>query len=170
MGSGMSWRRCLLGIAALCVGSVAVALAGQYLYDVRPCPWCILQRFIFIVIAMVAMIAAVADAASARRFFSGLIVLLAGAAGASALYQHFVAAKSASCNLSLADRIITALRLETLVPDLFAVTAACGDPAKSLLGLPFEVWSLLLSLVVAATAIYAMRRHTRSHARSHART
>ena len=39
-------------------------------------------------------------------------MLLALSGIAAALWQHFVAAKSASCNLTLADKIISGLRLD----------------------------------------------------------
>jgi protein dithiol:quinone oxidoreductase len=154
----MSWRRSLFGIAALCVIGVLLALIGQYRFDMRPCPWCILQRFIFIVIALVAMVAAVIDSRPARRAYATLIVLLSACGAASALWQHFVAAKSDSCALTLADKVITALRLESLVPDLFGVTGSCADAAVSVFGVPFDFWSLALSILVLVLTLTAMGR------------
>jgi len=157
----MSWRRCLFGISAACVLAVLAALIGQYYYDMRPCPWCILQRFLFLVIALLAMVAAVITATPVRRLFGTLIVLLAGCTGAAAIYQHVVAAHSVSCNLTFADKVITALRLETLVPDLFGVTASCADAAVSVLHVPFEFWSLALAVLIALASLYALLKATR---------
>lgn len=145
-------------IAALCIAGVGLALVGQYRFDMRPCPWCILQRAIFVAIALLSLAAAVVPAAALRRLGAALVMLLALLGSAAALYQHFVAAKSASCSLTLADKIISALRLDTLLPSLFEVTGSCADAAVSVLGVPFEFWSLALFVLLAVLAAPLLRR------------
>jgi len=124
----------------------------------RPCPWCILQRVIFVVIALLCLAGALLAPAGARKPAAAAAVVLALLGGAAALYQHFVAARSVSCNLTLADRIITALKLEELMPSLFGVTGSCADGAVSVLGVPFEFWSLALFALLALIALAALRR------------
>jgi disulfide bond formation protein DsbB len=150
-------RQWLLTIAGLCLAGVAAALTGQYGFDMRPCPWCILQRILFIVIALACLVGA-ALPALARRLAAGLTIVLALLGSAAALYQHFVAAKSASCALTLADKIITALRLEQLLPSMFQITGSCAEGAVSVLHVPFELWSLGLFMVVALLALRAVTR------------
>lgn len=150
-------RQWLLAIAALSSAGVAVALTGQYAFDMRPCPWCILQRVIFIVIALLSL-AAAALPSLARRFSAGAVAVLALLGSSAALYQHFVAARSASCNLTLADKIITALQLDALLPSMFQVTGSCADDAVAMLGVPFEFWSLGLFVVVTLMALRAATR------------
>ena len=159
-------RRVLLLMAALCVAAVGAALVAQYGYDMQPCPWCILQRVIFLAIALVCVIAAVVSSRPARMMFSGLGLLLALLGGAAAVWQHVVAAKSSSCNLTLADTVINALGLEGLVPALFRVTATCADAAVSVFGVPFEYWSLALFAILAAGLGYLLVRPTPAAARS----
>ena len=156
----LAWssRQSLLAMAGLCIAGVAAALLGQYGFDMRPCPWCILQRVIFVVIALLCLIGALLPPAAARKPVAGAAIVLALLGGAAALYQHFVAAKSVSCNLTLADRIITALKLEELMPSLFGVTGSCADGAVSVLGVPFELWSLALFALLALIAVTALRR------------
>ena len=43
--------RVLGGMAVLSVAAVAIAVIAQHYFDVRPCPWCVLQRGIFLVLA-----------------------------------------------------------------------------------------------------------------------
>ncbi|HMC16462.1 MAG TPA: disulfide bond formation protein B [Albitalea sp.] len=124
----------------------------------RPCPWCILQRVIFVVITLLCLAGALLAPAGARKPAAAAAVVLALLGGAAALYQHFVAARSVSCNLTLADRIITALKLEELMPSLFGVTGSCADGAVSVLGVPFEFWSLALFALLALIALAALRR------------
>ncbi len=147
----MTARGWLLGIAAACVAGVVAALLAQYRLDMRPCPWCIVQRLIYVVIAVVCIVGALER--RLQRPAALLTVLLAGLGIASAIWQHFVAAKQFSCDLTAADRIITALRLEAIAPWLFQVTASCAEAAVSLAGVPFEYWSLALYALVGAAAL-----------------
>lgn len=145
----------LLAMAAACAAAVAAALVAQHGFDMQPCPWCILQRVIFLAIALVCIAAAAWPSRGVRAALGGLALVLALCGVAAAFYQHVVAAKNSSCNLTLADKIINALGLESLAPALFQVTANCADAAVSVLGVPFEYWSLalfaLLGLAAAST-------------------
>ena len=150
----LSPRGWLVAIALLCLAAVGIALVSQQVFDMQPCPWCILQRLIFLVIAALALLAAFVPV---RLLWTGLALLLALAGIATALYQHFVAAKSQSCNLTLADRIVSGLSLDHLLPPVFQVTASCADAAVSVLGVPYEFWSLALYVVLAAIALKVLR-------------
>jgi disulfide bond formation protein DsbB len=162
MAAPTTARAGLLGVAAVCIAAVAAALVAQYGFGMQPCPWCILQRLIYLAIALSCIVGALLGSRAAQRGFAGLGFVLAGCGVASAIWQHVVAAKQFSCNLTLADNIITALKLESLVPPLFQVTATCADAAVSLLGVPFEYWSLLLfALIGIALATLALRPATR---------
>lgn len=151
-------RQWLLAIAGLCIAGVAAALVGQYSFDMRPCPWCILQRAIFILVALVCLMGAALPTPAVRRPAAAAALVLAVLGGAAALYQHFVAAQSTSCNLTLADKIIGALGLERLAPSVFQITGSCADAMVSVLGVPFDFWSLGLFVVVGALALRALAR------------
>ncbi|MEO7337718.1 MAG: disulfide bond formation protein B, partial [Caldimonas sp.] len=71
------------------------------------------------------------------------------------------AAASASCNLTLADKILNALQLPRLLPDAFEPRASCADAAVNLLGVPYDIWSLGLFVVVALTAVSVLKRPER---------
>lgn len=153
----MNRRLSLVGIALLAAGSVAAALWAQHHLGMQPCPWCILQRLILCVIALLAA-AAAAVPTPGLRILSGLISLLGLSGAAAALYQNLVAAKSASCNLTLADRIVSGLGVDAWLPEVFEVRASCADAAVSVLGVPFEIWSLLLFLGLATLAAWRALR------------
>ena len=148
----------LVAMALACVAAVAAALVAQHGFDMQPCPWCILQRVIFLAVALVCFVAAAWALRGARLALTGLALVLAGCGAASAVFQHVVAAKSSSCSLTLADKIITALGLESLVPALFQVTATCADAAVSVLGVPFEYWSLALFALLGLAAVSTLGR------------
>jgi disulfide bond formation protein DsbB len=147
-------RSALVALALLCLAAVAAALVSQHVFDMQPCPWCILQRVIFVLIAVLLLLGAFLPG---RIAFVGLAVLAALAGIAAALYQHFVAAKSTSCNLTLADKIVSGIGLDKLLPPVFEVRASCADAAVDLLHLPYEFWSLGLYVLLAVAAVWALR-------------
>ncbi len=149
-------------LALVCLASflsVGAALVAQHVFGVKPCPWCVMQRGIFLLLGAVAGLGWLLRGARPLRSGALALVLLLALAGlASAYYQHDVASKLASCDMTLADRIITALNLEELWPPVFMVTASCAEAAAyRLLGLPYEIWSALLYLLIALASLAALR-------------
>jgi protein dithiol:quinone oxidoreductase len=156
----LSPRKLLLGLALSGLLAVAIALISQHHFDLQPCPWCILQRLIYLGIALVAGLAwwlPLAHRGLGRLFTALLLVLLATAGAAAALWQHFAASKSQSCNLTLADRIVSGLGLDRAWPAVFEVRASCFDAAVQVLGLPYELWSLGGYSLLAAAACLLLK-------------
>jgi disulfide bond formation protein DsbB len=150
--SRASPRLLLAGLGLACAASVAAALVGQHRFGMEPCPWCILQRMLFIALALVSLLAAAVPSGNLRRALSTLGLPLAASGMAAALWQHFVAAQSASCALTLADKVIGFFGLDVLMPEVFEVRASCADAAVKVLGVPFELWSLAL-FAIAGTVL-----------------
>lgn len=150
----------LLAIAGLGLGSVGVALWTQHGLGMEPCPWCVLQRLIFVAIGAVALLGLAWRGAFGTGLAKLLILLLAACGVAAALWQHFVAAAGDSCNLTLAEKIVSGLGLDGSLPEIFQPRASCADAAVRLLGLPYEFWSLGLFVLLAllALALRAARR------------
>ena len=147
----------LWAVALIALAAVAAAVFTQQRWDMLPCPWCIVQRIVFLLIAAVALMAALTHGIT-RRVAGAVVLLLAACGIAAALWQHFVAAASASCKLTLADRIISGIGLDSWWPELFGVFASCADAKVKLLGLPYESFSAALFVLVAALAWPALRR------------
>jgi disulfide bond formation protein DsbB len=150
-------RAWLVAIVLVCVAALGAALVSQHVFDMQPCPWCVLQRLVFCVIALVALVAMPLVGGAGRlspagRGVLGLIAALALAGIGTALWQHFVAASSASCDLTLADRLMSGLGLDMALPEVFAPFASCADAKVNLLGMPYEFWSLALFALLAAAA------------------
>lgn len=147
--------RTLASIALASLAAVAFALVAQHGFGVKPCPWCVLQRGIFLIIAAAA---ALGWLSKAHKPSLWLIAAIAVAGIAAAVFQHEVAANMESCAMTFADRTITALNLEERLPYVFMVTASCAQAAAyRLLGLPYEVWSGLVFAVMAVASVVALR-------------
>ncbi len=151
----------LLLVAVLALGSVGLAVVGQYAFDMQPCPWCVLQRFIYIVVGVLALLGALLSA-TPRRVAIGLALLGALCGIASALWQQLAAVNENSCDLSLAERITTGLHLDRLLPQLFIAYASCADAAVSVLHIPFAVWSCALYTLLALLLAWTLRASFKS--------
>ena len=148
-------------VALLAFGAVALAAIAQYVFDMQPCPWCVLQRFIYIVVGVLALLAAVLSNMP-RRVAIGLALLGALCGIASALWQQLAAVNENSCDLSLAERITTALQLDRLLPQLFIAYASCADAAVSVLHIPFAVWSCAMYAILAVLLAWTLRAALKS--------
>ena len=156
---GISPTTLLAGVALVCIGAVGAALVSQHVFDMQPCPWCVLQRVIFLAIALACGLGLLWRSRTGRLVSTALALLLTVCGIAAALWQHFKAAASASCNLTLADKIVSGwLQLDSLLPDMFSPRASCADAAVNLLGVPYDFWSLALFVLIGAALIEVLRR------------
>ncbi len=148
----------LPAVATLALAAVAGALYSQHGLGMLPCPWCVLQRLVFLAIAAAALLGTVWTTSVGRRVGAGLGAALAASGMATALWQHFVAAASASCNQTLADRILGGLGLDRALPEVFAAYASCAEAKADLFGVPYEFFSLALFALLAAALLRVLRR------------
>ena len=155
--SGFSANLLLAGVALICIAALAVALISQHVFDMQPCPWCVLQRVIYLAIALACGLGLLWRSRTGRLVATALALVLAVSGIAAALWQHFQAAASASCNLTLADKIVSRwLQLDSLLPDVFSPRASCADAAVNLLGVSYDFWSLALFIMIDGVLTLAL--------------
>ena len=155
----MSTAKRFAGVGIVSLGAVGAALVSQHVFGMQPCPWCVLQRVIFLAIAIACGLGLIWRSAIGRVTSVGLALSLALCGVAAALWQHFQAASSASCSLTLADKIVSGwLALDSLWPDVFSARASCADAAINLLGVPYDFWSLALFVLLALTLLRMLSR------------
>ena len=142
------------GIA--CFVAVALALVSQYVFDMQPCPWCVLQRAVFVLAGLVCLALGFVKNKAAQAVIAGTGSVLAVCGMACAVWQHFQAAASSSCNLTLADKIISKwTHLSEIAPFVFEAHSSCADAQVNLLGVPYAFWSLA---VFAALAVFLIKK------------
>ncbi len=137
--------------------AVGIALFTQYRLDMQPCPWCVLQRLLFVLVAIAALPGLLVRQTLVRRISAGGVLVFSLCGAAAALWQHFVAASSTSCNRTLADQIVTGLGLDESMPHVFGAYASCAEAARNLVGVPYALWSLALFVVLAGAAVVILR-------------
>ena len=157
-------REWLMACAMVCLLALIAALLLQHVWDMQPCPWCVLQRLIYLAIGLVCLAGALRREMALRltAVGAGLVLSLAGLW--AALYQQLVAAQTDACGLSFADKLIMALHLHEVAPWMFVAYAPCDRANVPLLGIPFAIWSaalyVLLGLAIgmAGRALLKSRR------------
>ncbi|HEY0876992.1 MAG TPA: disulfide bond formation protein B [Zeimonas sp.] len=152
-------RSLLLYCGLFALAAVGAALVLQHVFGMRPCAWCTLQRLVYLGIAAFALLGwALGARAAVLRAFALLAALASVAGLAAALQQQFVAARTASCAFTFADRVLMQLRLDEAVPWLFFADASCSEANVPLLGVPFALWSAAAFVLLAAGSLAAAWR------------
>jgi len=153
-------RRVLALVALACVGMLAFGLYLQHVVGLEPCPMCIVQRYAFVLIALVAAVTAIARGRRAHIAGSGLMVLLAG-------FGAFVAARQtwlqwnppevASCGRDFYGMIET-FPLKRAIPMIFRGSGDCTKIDWTFLGLSIANWSFLAFVFFGLLALMLLVR------------
>ena len=145
--------------AALCLAAVFVALVSQHIFGMEPCAWCVLQRLILLVIAVVCLVTAGGWGSRTLRGLGALLTLALSVGGViAAWYQYSVAAHSFSCAQTFADKFISGTGLDADMPWLFGIYASCMDARVSLLGIEYSLWGLMLFALCGVLALWSLAR------------
>lgn len=159
-----SARQVFAALAALCFGLIGFGLVLQHYVGLEPCPMCILQRYAFLSIGVVAFIAALHGPVGAGvRVYGFLVGALAVAGGSvsvrQSLLQRFPKPEVASnCGADL-DFLLGNFPLAQALPKIFAGTGDCAKVEWSLFGLSIAEWALVwFALLLAASLWVAFLR------------
>lgn len=150
-----------IAFAAIFVACAALLAFGiMYLQGelgLDPCPMCLLSRYVFVVLGIVALAAAIhGPAGFALKAWGGLVALLAvigvGISIRHSYVQHFPP-KVETCGSDL-DFLVSNLPLAQALPKIFAGTGSCSLVDWRFLGLSIPEWALAWYLLFAAVAIW----------------
>ena len=143
------------------LGLVAFGMELQQLFRLAPCPLCIFQRVLYIVIGLVAMAGVLLP--GGRLLWSALIAALAAGGVAVAGYQTWMQAfphLATECGYSdpnLIERLVDWLGMQW--PSLFLATGFCTSREWEFIGLSMANWSLLVFAgIVGYAALLFMRK------------
>lgn len=160
-------RRVFGAMFALCAALLAYALWLQHAQVLEPCPMCILQRYAFIAIGVVALVAAVHDPRGLALKLYGALVMLFALAGAGVAARHSwlqrFPVETYGCGADL-GYLLNTLPLARAVPAIFEGTGECSEVQWRLLGLSIPEWALVwfvIFAVAAAIVLFRTRREMR---------
>ncbi len=149
--------------SALALGCFGVAAAGmqlQHLLSLSPCPYCIFQRVLYLLIAVLALFGVLLPGLAPLWLLviGGAALLGAGVAGYQTWMQAYpdLAPECSFTDPNLIERLVDWLGMQW--PSLFLATGFCSSKEWVFLGLSMANWSLLLFAGVALYALLLIRR------------
>lgn len=156
--------RAITAMALLCAGLVGASFYVQHVLLVEPCPLCMIQRYTYLLLAIVFFAAALpGPRPGVQRGLLVLALVLVVAGGGVAAYQSrlqlFPVAQAATCAPSLSYMIDT-LPMNELIGRLFRAHGDCSDTSFKIFGLTLAQLSLaaFTALFVSLVAVLRRRR------------
>lgn len=144
-------------IFLLCLSLLGYAMYLQHVLNLDPCPWCIVQRLFFIIIAALALTAGLhRPAKSGTIAYAGVGVLLAATGATAAAYHLRIQsdpARALECMGGWLERWLDASKLGKMVPPLLQYDGSCVLKPWDFLGLSIPGWSLVWFSVLLVTFI-----------------
>ncbi|MFT2110899.1 disulfide bond formation protein B [Marinomonas sp. 2405UD68-3] len=125
---------------------LAVAFYMEYEMGLEPCPLCMLQRIVFLIIGMVSIASALHHSAkSYRRYAIGVIVFSLLGAGLSIrhLYLQGLPEEQLPACLPGLSYMVEVFSWQEIVSAMILGTGECGDVVWTFLGLSIPGWTLV---------------------------
>jgi disulfide bond formation protein DsbB len=160
-----STRPYFAALFAICAALLGFALYLQEEAGLDPCPMCILQRYAFTAIGIVALAGAIQGPRHlALKAYGIVLALLAIAGGGVAVRQSYIQhfpPKVSTCGTDL-EFLVNTFPISQALPKIFAGSGDCSEVHWRLLGLSIAEWALVwFVLILAASLWLAFRRKAR---------
>lgn len=152
--SAVPARAWFAALAAGCFGVVAIGMMLQHLLQLSPCPLCIFQRLLYLLVGAAALLGVLCPLLQLPA--AGLVLGLAGLGLGVALWQSWMQAYpllAPTCSFTdpnVIERLVYWLGAQ--FPDWFLATGLCTSVDWTLFGLSMANWSVLL---FAGILVYA---------------
>ena len=157
-----SIRRTNLLIFAACTALMVIAIFMENVMELEPCPLCITQRIIVVVIGIVAFIAWLQNPGNMGRCFYAIVTSLMsvigiGVAGRHVWLQNLPEDKAPACGPDLAY-MFDSLPIFDLLSLLFTGDGNCADVSWTFLGLSIPAWTLVAFFGLLGLSIWQLIR------------
>ena len=160
----MNSRLVYTGIFLVCFGLIGFGLYLQHAQGIEPCPLCILQRYAFIAIGVIALVAALHNPGTTGRWvYSALVVIFAGLGGGVAtrhVWLEHNPPKVFDCGADF-GYMLESFPLADALPMIFRGTADCTKVLWRFLGLSIAEWALIWFVIFLVAAIVAAAMKTK---------
>ena len=154
-----SSRNLLLAIAAVSIALIGAALYLQHAQGLLPCPLCVIQRYLFIGIAIFSLIGAFANKIKAG---AGLALLCAlGGLGFVAKHLYVLAHPGFSCGIDPMQTTLNKIPTATLLPGLFQADGLCEAAQETVFGLNVPQWSAVWFVILTLALVWVLVRRAR---------
>ncbi len=148
----ISPRLVLAAIGFICLGLLAAAWYLQYgPATQQPCPLCILQRYVYMSLAVVCLLAAAhGPQRIGALIYTAVADLLASAGAGLAIWQVTKGASMTSCLSDPIGEFVNGLPSANWWPEFLFANGGCADKYPPVFGVSVPVWSLICFLVFLA--------------------
>lgn len=154
-----SSRNLLLAIAAVGIALVGAALYLQHAKDMLPCPLCVIQRYLYLGIAIFSLIGAFSSKIKAG---AGVALLCAlGGLGFVGKHLYVLAHPGFSCGIDPMETVLNKIPTATLLPWLFRADGLCEAAQETVFGLNVPQWSAVWFVILTLALVWVLVRRAR---------
>ena len=154
-------RRIWLFIFVVCAGLLSFGMYLQHVVGLEPCPMCIVQRYVMVLMGLVALLGAVLSGRTASLMAGSVLVLLAGSGAYVAARQTWLQwypPEVVSCGRDFYGMIET-FPLQRAIPMIFKGGGDCSKVDWTFLGGSIANWSFVAFVGLGLLALATVIRH-----------
>ncbi|GAB3421536.1 disulfide bond formation protein B [Massilia agilis] len=152
-------KNVLYAIAAACFALVGAALYLQHVQNMMPCPLCVIQRYLYLAIALCCLLGA---AMGQPKVGAGLGLLGAlGGLGVVGKHLYVLAHPGFSCGIDPMETMLNKIPTATAMPWMFHADGLCEDARDTLFGLSIPAWSAVWFAILAVSLAWLLVRGKR---------
>lgn len=153
-------RQVLFAISSISFALIAVALYLQHAMEMRPCPLCVIQRYMFLAIGVCTLVGAIGGKVRAAT----ILALLAAFGGLVTVGKHLyvIANPGFSCGIDPMETMLNKIPSAEFLPWLFRADGLCEGATDTILGLAIPQWSAVWFVVLTVLLGWVLLRHLRA--------
>jgi disulfide bond formation protein DsbB len=149
-------------VFTIIAGLLAESLILQHVQGLEPCPMCVIQRYEFVLLGLLALAAALTPGVLGRVLHAGAILIALVGMGTASWHVHLqlFPPQETACGPGL-EYMIEELPLTRALPMIFHGSGDCSEVQWTFLGISIAGWSLVWFTLFTLTLITAWRRSSR---------
>lgn len=159
--SSLTPRQLFLALFIVCSALLGFGMYLQHVVGLEPCPMCIMQRYAFVAVALIALLAALHGPRRAGTVTYGLLTLISALAGGAVAAQQtrlqLAPPSLEECGPGF-EYLVENFGLAEALPMMFRGSGDCSVIDWSFLGLTIANWSLLCFALIAMLACWLIAR------------
>jgi len=151
----------LLAVALISLALLAFALYLQHVENMLPCPLCIIQRYLFAVIALLCLVFALLPRGAAKAGAGAGLLTALGGAGVAGWHMWVQAHPAISCGIDPLETSLNTFPTARLLPSMFKADGLCSAGYEPILGLSIPQWSFVwfaIFAIVLGTLLFRRAR------------
>ncbi|MEY3182539.1 MAG: hypothetical protein RLZ35_524 [Pseudomonadota bacterium] len=158
-----SLRICALLGFALCVSSLGFAYYLEHYQYIQPCPLCLLQRGIFLLLAFFFCVWSIPRQlpgwlSRTLAVLTGILAMMGmGLAGRQIWLEHLPPNEAPLCSASL-ERLFEVYPVMEVFRRILTTSGECARVMLRILGLSLAEWSLVLFEIIALLSLYQWKK------------